>query len=65
MGEKDMIHGGNVWMGASPAEWLDYSANIRPEGAPDWVKAALMSAMDKLPYYPDQAMKQAKQALAD
>ena len=60
-----MIHGGNVWQGDSPAEWLDYSANIRPEGAPDWVKDALMSAMDKLPYYPDQEMKRAKQALAD
>ena len=60
-----MIHGGNVWQGSSPAEWLDYSANIRPEGAPDWLKDALISAMDKLLYYPDQEMKRAKQALAD
>jgi len=60
-----MIHGGNVWQGNSPSDWLDYSANIRPEGAPDWVKDALMGAMDKLSYYPDQAMKRAKRALAD
>ncbi len=60
-----MIHGGNVWQGSSPAEWLDYSANIRPEGTPDWVKNALMGAMDRLHYYPDPAMKRAKQALSE
>jgi len=60
-----MIHGGNVWQGNSPAEWLDYSANIRPEGTPDWVKTALLSAMDKLSYYPDPTMKRAKQALSE
>ena len=59
-----MIHGGNVWQGNSPAQWLDYSANIRPEGAPDWVKDALMGAMDKLSYYPDQEMKRARQSLS-
>lgn len=59
-----MMHGGNVWQGASPAGWLDYSANIRPEGAPGWVKDALMGAMDKLSYYPDQRMQRAKQALS-
>ena len=48
-----MIHGGNVWQGDSPAQWLDYSVNIRPEGAPDWVKDALMNAMDRLSYDPD------------
>ena len=60
-----MIHGGNVWQGNSPAQWLDYSANIRPEGAPDWVKEAIMGAMDKVSYYPDPAMRQAKQALSE
>jgi len=60
-----MIHGGNVWQGVSPAQWLDYSANIRPEGAPDWVKDALMGAMERLPYYPDQEMKRARHALSE
>ena len=60
-----MIHGGNVWQGNSPAQWMDYSANIRPEGAPDWVKDALLSALDKLPYYPDQEMKRAREALSE
>jgi len=60
-----MIHGGNVWQGTSPDQWLDYSANIRPEGAPDWVKDALMNAMNRLSYYPDPTMKKAKQALSN
>lgn len=60
-----MIHGGNVWQGASPESWLDYSANIRPEGAPDWVKSALMDAMDNISYYPDPDMRRGKRALAD
>ena len=59
-----MIHGGNVWQGNSPAKWLDYSANIRPEGAPEWVKEALLGALDKLSYYPDPTMTKAKQALS-
>lgn len=60
-----MIHGGNVWQGAAPDQWLDYSANIRPEGAPQWVKDVLAGAMDKLSYYPDPQMKRAKRALAE
>lgn len=59
-----MIHGGNVWQGNSPAQWLDYSANIRPEGAPEWVRDALMGAMDRLSYYPDPTMRKAKRALS-
>lgn len=59
-----MIHGGNVWQGESPADWLDYSANIRPEGAPEWVKAALRSAMKNVSYYPDPQMKRASEAMA-
>ena len=35
-----MMHGGNVWQGTSPREWLDFSANLRPEGPPEWVKEA-------------------------
>ena len=60
-----MIHGGNVWQGSSPDEWLDYSANIRPEGAPAWVKKAIIDAMDRLQYYPDPAMRRAKAALSE
>lgn len=59
-----MIHGGNVWQGDSPAAWLDYSANIRPEGAPGWVKGAIADAMARVAYYPDPGMVKARLALA-
>lgn len=59
-----MTHGGNVWMGNSPAEWLDFSANIRPEGAPHWVRKALLEGMEDASYYPDVHMQRATEALA-
>lgn len=58
-----MTHGGNVWAGGDPAEWLDYSANIRPGGPPEWVRAALRKAMDNVPYYPQLSMYNARKAL--
>ena len=30
-----VIHGGNVWQGGAPDQWLDFSANLNPEGPPD------------------------------
>ncbi len=59
-----MNHGGNVWQGGDPAAWLDYSANIRPGGPPEWVKNAILGAMDKVRYYPQLGMENAKAALA-
>lgn len=59
-----MNHGGNVWQGSDPAEWLDYSANIRPGGPPEWVRAALRGAMDNVSYYPQLTMDRAGNALA-
>ncbi len=60
-----MNHGGNVWQGGDPARWLDYSANIRPGGPPAWVRKALNDAMDKVSYYPQLGMENAKAALAE
>lgn len=60
-----MTHGGNVWQSASPGDWLDASANIRPGGAPGWVKEALLGAMDTVSYYPDPEMKRSKRALGE
>ena len=62
--EGSANHGGNVWQGNGPAEWLDYSANIRPGGPPEWVKKALLGAMDNVAYYPQLSMERAKKALA-
>ena len=58
-----MIHGGNVWEG-NPAQWLDFSANLRPEGTPTWVMNAMQSALADVRYYPDRAMTRAKCGLA-
>jgi len=57
------MHGGNVWRG-DPAQWLDFSANVRPEGAPDWVLDALRRGLDNISYYPQLDMTRASSALA-
>ena len=59
-----MTHGGNVWEDGVPTKWLDFSANIRPEGAPRWVREALMGGMQDISYYPDMRMRRATEALA-
>lgn len=50
-----MLHGGNVWQSGSPDEWLDFSANLRPEGMPVWVRRALKDSINEAQYYPDTA----------
>ena len=59
-----MTHGGNVWQGGRPSDWLDFSANLRPEGMPEWVKAALSRAAENARYYPDAALQAARRGLA-
>ncbi|MBR6114260.1 MAG: aminotransferase class I/II-fold pyridoxal phosphate-dependent enzyme [Oscillospiraceae bacterium] len=56
-------HGGNVWSGGIPADWLDYSANVRPGGPPAWVRRALTHAMENVAYYPQVSMERARSAL--
>lgn len=60
-----MKHGGNVWDDLAPEKWLDFSANLRPEGTPDWVTQVMEDALKDTRYYPDRAMKAARQGLAD
>lgn len=59
-----MKHGGNVWEGEGPESWLDFSANLRPEGTPDWVMETMKRALLDTRYYPDRAMKAARRGLA-
>ena len=59
-----MMHGGNVWQGPSPDVWLDFSANLRPDGAPDWVVQAMARGIGEARYYPDVSMRAAKEGLA-
>ena len=57
-------HGGNVWQGDSPGSWLDFSANLRPEGPPDWVMDALRAGLGEARYYPDLSMRREREGLA-
>lgn len=59
-----MKHGGNVWKGYRPNEWLDFSANLRPEGTPPWVMDAMREALHNTRYYPDPVMKDARDGIA-
>ena len=59
-----MIHGGGVWETENPAEWLDFSANLRPEGPPEWVMDVLRASLEDTRYYPDSEMRQARRGLA-
>ena len=60
-----MMHGGNVWRGGAPSEYLDFSANLNPEGMPAWARETMLRAVNDAAYYPDIAMKAARQGLAD
>ena len=59
-----MIHGGGVWETGNPAEWLDFSANLRPEGPPEWVVDALRDSLADVRYYPDPDMARARKGIA-
>ena len=58
----DGRHGGNVWDGGGPEQWLDFSANLRPEGPPEWVMQAMKDALGDTRYYPDRSMTAARRA---
>ncbi len=59
------MHGGNVWQGGDPSLWLDYSANVRPDGPPEWVRRALSAAIGRARYYPALDMAAAAKGLSD
>ena len=59
-----MRHGGNVWGEGKPEMWLDFSANLRPEGAPHWVMHAMQEALCDTRYYPDRTMRATRKGLA-
>lgn len=58
-----MRHGGNVWEGGDPGRWMDFSANLRPEGTPAWVMQAMREALEHARYYPDRSMMKARSGL--
>ena len=60
-----MTHGGDVWQGGRPGDWLDFSANLRPEGPPEWVCAAMRAALEEAAFYPDPTMAAARRGLSE
>lgn len=59
-----MRHGGNVWEDGRPEKWLDFSANLRPEGPPEWVTETMRAALADAGYYPDRHMRAARRGIA-
>jgi histidinol-phosphate/aromatic aminotransferase/cobyric acid decarboxylase-like protein len=57
-------HGGGVWNSGNPYEWIDFSANLRPDGPPSWVENAIYDAQKNIRFYPDSDMKRARRGLA-
>ena len=54
---KPEAHGGDLrgmaaTSGRDPASLLDFSVNVRPEGAPEFLRAALLRATAALAAYP-------------
>ena len=48
-----IAHGGDVWRGGRPGDWLDFSASLNPEGPPDWVREAIREGLENAACYPD------------
>ena len=59
-----VYHGGDVWQGANAGEWLDFSANLNPEGPPEWVRAAMAKGLENAPWYPDLRQRAARAGLS-
>lgn len=59
-----MRHGGNVWNTGNPYEWMDFSANLRPDGPPLWIEKTIYDTQKNIRFYPDPEMKRARRGLA-
>lgn len=59
-----VVHGGNVWQGQGPDAWLDFSANLNPEGPPAWVLEAMAQGVRRARFYPDLRGAAARRGVA-
>lgn len=59
-----VYHGGDVWQGSAPGDYLDFSANLNPEGPPEWVRAAMAAGLENAAWYPDVRSRAALGGLA-
>ena len=59
-----VIHGGNVWQRPEPGACLDFSANLNPDGPPEWVVQAMAEGLARARYYPDPSCAAARRGMA-
>ena len=69
-GTSEYGHGGNIHAAASAKaieidELLDFSANINPLGAPEWVRSCVSSGLDSILHYPDPAASALKKIISE
>ena len=57
-------HGGDVWLGRGPEAYLDFSANLNPEGPPEWVRSAMAKGLEAARYYPDPRLGAALEGMS-
>lgn len=63
-------HGGNIHAAASAGsvgidKILDFSANINPLGAPDWLRSCVSASLDDILHYPDPCASKLQHLIAD
>ena len=66
---KPEAHGGDrlrmaALAGRTPDSLLDFSVNVRPEGAPEFLRLALCRALDQVSAYPSPHAEEAMEAAA-
>ena len=66
---KPEAHGGDrlrmaALAGRAPDSLLDFSVNVRPEGAPEFLRLALCRALDHISAYPSPHAEEAMEAAA-
>ena len=67
---KPYEHGGNIHSAAtdqhlSTKEILDFSANINPFGAPEWLRSCISRNLDSILHYPDPCGEKLRACISD
>lgn len=59
-----VAHGGDVWDRGRPEDFLDFSANLNPDGPPQWAREAMARGLARAGYYPDARSRAALAGLS-